>query len=93
MLQYILDGKVRWDLKFRRALQSWEGEDLEKFLALLTSASPVRDGRIDCVGWRGSGCFAVYDAYQWWMSKYNLELEHWKSIWNPLAPFRVQCFF
>ena len=82
-------GILFWDLKFRRALRSWEEDDLDNLVMLLNSTPSLREGVSSCFIWKGASSFSVKEVYSWWMHKSTTLLENWKFLWNPMALFRV----
>ncbi|GMJ10130.1 hypothetical protein like AT4G29090 [Hibiscus trionum] len=83
----------RWEIKLRRPLFGWEIAQWDEFLATINSLNS--DGyENDCLIWKGTGDgqFSVGSFYKL-IENENPTDNFWKiSVWNGLAPPRVEFF-
>ncbi|XP_028056986.1 uncharacterized protein LOC114260979 [Camellia sinensis] len=81
-----------WKLVFRRPLLAWEDEEVLKLNDLLQNAPRLNEGVLDSCSWlaRPSGAFIVASTWKWVEASQGPDFTVTRSIWNNLAPPKVQ---
>lgn len=92
-LRVVLDRRVDQSdgfLRFRRALLSWESDELISLEALLNSVGSGSSDRDDCLQWLANtyGQFSVSSLYSLLMPFTHLLVS--KLLWNNIYPPKVQ---
>lgn len=89
-----LRTKQGWDLTFRRMINDWELNRVNKFYSTLENFGGLQEGA-DRFWWNGhsSGSYKVSSAYKV-LNQTNQQVENWpwKHTWKTKIPHKVACF-